>query len=434
MENPTIPDPVAWRKGMILEPDHFVSIERRGAALAHVAGLIGDPWPWGFLSVNMDETALAGGQLKVDCSGVFADGESFRAEGLSQKLESAQNGTEKGFSVIRNPESREVVLRAESGAATESSLPVAKLVYHGGVWSGVRDWSPPVLLVGPDHPMRVEMNHQLGSLGAIGAGFMTTLRMPGAEQRPAARMLGHVAAAITEGVGVIEAMLASPTITPGRVGLEALRMALGVRSAAGIFEPFDSNWDPVDQRGSIRRLLYTAEAAASGIGLPFRTIGFRAKDDSDILLAEGVAEGTVLLSIEASRPADLIAGRSWFEGAALASPERIQEAMTRRVAGCPRQQVERDPRIGISSGPLLALYYVENDPGWRANSPVLALAAKNPPPVNTFFSVIMPDTPQPIGALPSPRGQAPGAPQPGAQPSMAPPPGGAAPPRPGGDA
>ena len=239
--------------------------------------------------------------------------------------------------------------------------------------------------------MRVDMNQQLGALAALSAGFMTTLRLPGAEERPVARVLGQVAAALAMGVGVMEALLAAPAVSPGHLGIEALRLALGVRSAAGDFERLDDAWDPSDQRGSIRRLLYAAESAASGIGLPFRATPFRAGDRENMLVVDGMPPEALLLTIEASRPADLLAARSWLEGAALAAPDRIQEALTRRVAGCPRRPIDRDPRLGLSSGPLLALYHVDNDRSWRAEQKELALAAKNPPPRNTSFSVIVPE-------------------------------------------
>ena len=391
MRIPAIPDAIAWREGMILEPAHFERGDDRSASLSHVAGLVADPWPWGFLSDSMDETALASNELRVSCTGIFPDGTPFRGDSLAQSLEAGQPGAQVEYNILREPDGSDVLLRPSGGAPAESSLPVARLVFNAGVWNGVRDWSPPAILVGPDHPMRVELNRQLGSLAAAAAGFMTTLRMPGAEDRPAARVLGLVAAALAQGVGVMEALLAAPAVAPGRLGIEALRLALGVRSAAGIFEPLGAAWEPADQRGSIRRLLYAAESAASGIGLPFRTAAFRDLDNSGILKVEGMPADTVLLAIEASRPADLIAGRSWFEGAALAGPERIQEALTRRVAGCARQPIERDSRIGVSSGPLLALYYVENDPSWRGGAPTIALAAKTPPPANTYFSILLPE-------------------------------------------
>ena len=251
------------------------------------------------------------------------------------------------------------------------------------------DWSAPVLLIDPDHPMRIEVNRQLGSLAALGAGFAATLRLPGAEERPVARVLGQVSSALAQGVGVIQALLAAPAVSPGLIGIEALRLALGVRGAARIFEHLDSAWEAGDQRGSIRRLLYAAESAASGIGLPFRANLFATTEDSNMLLVDGAPADTLVLAIEAGRPADLIAARSWLEGAALAAPDRIQDALSRRVAGCTRQPIERDPRIGISSGPLLALYHVENDSVWRGGQAQLALASKVPPPINTSYSVLV---------------------------------------------
>ena len=389
MQTPSIPEAVQWRNGLVLDPSHFLSTDRRHAVMSHLAGLLADPWPWGFVSVRIDETALASFRLRVDCEGIFPDGTPFRAKRLSHSMTEANDGDETRFCVSRHPDDDRVVLQASDDAPGNSSLPVARLVFHGGVWSALQGWSAPALLIDDDHPMRVDLNRQIGSLAAVGAGFMATLRMPGVEDRPGARVLGQVAATLAQGVGILEALLAGPAVTPGRLGLEALRLALGVRSAAGVFERVDEAWDPADQRGSLRRLLYAAESAASGIGLPFRASLFQAKDG--LLVVAGMPTDSLVLAIEASRPADLIAARAWFDGAALAAPERIQEALTRRVAGCPRRPIERDPRIGVSSGPLLALYNVNADPSWRGAGSELALAAKTPVPPNTSFSVLLPE-------------------------------------------
>ena len=238
--------------------------------------------------------------------------------------------------------------------------------------------------------MRADLNRQLGALAALGAGFMATLRVSGFENRPGARVISQVAAALAQGVGMMEALLASPVVAPGRLGIEALRLTLGVRSAAGIFERLQGAWDPADQRGSVRRLLTEAETTAAGVGLPFRTNVFH-PDDAGALVAEGVPAGPLVLAIEASRPADLISARNWFDGAALAAPDRIQEALNRRVAGCTRRPIASDPRIGISSGPLLALYRLEADAAWRGTGTKLGLAAKTPPPDNTSFSLLIPE-------------------------------------------
>jgi len=84
--------------------------------------------------------------------------------------------------------------------------------------------------------------------------------------------------------------------------------------------------------------------------------------------------------------------------AALAAPGKIEEALNRRVAGCAREPVPRDPQIGVSSGPLLALYRVSDDMAWRSGSPSLALAAKTPPPGDVSFLIFVPELDDGAGA------------------------------------
>ena len=390
MKVPAIPAAVAWRNGMVLEPAHFLQADGRAAALAHMAAVASEPWPWGFAMLNIDQTALASAQLRIDCQGIFPNGVPFARCQLNRTLPSGDDGDRRNF-LVAMAQDGTISLSAGEDAPAETVLPVARLVFRSGVWNELSDWSAPAYLVGPDHPMRADMTHQLGTLAALAAGFMATLRLPRAENRPAAQMLAQVAAALAQGVGVMQALLAAPAVSPGRMGIEALRMALGVRAAAGVFERLDATWDPADQRGAMRRLLYAAESAASGIGLPFRANPFRPTDGGDTLLVEGIPRDPLLLAIEASRAGDLIAARAWFEGAALAAPEHIQEAFSLRVAGCPRFPMERDPRTGVSSGPLLALYQIENDATWRDDGCALALAAKTQPPPNTSFSIFVPE-------------------------------------------
>ena len=392
MKVPGIPTAVRWQNGMVLEPSHFERTDRRASALAHLAAATADPWPWGFVEVAVDPTALASSQLRVDCEGFFPDGTPFRQGGMTRPLPAGQEGQRLDYQVLATPEG-DVGLSAGSDAPADASLPVARLTFQSGVWTEVSDWSPPAYLVGTGHALREEMTPRLGALAALATGFMATLRLPGAEDRPALRAVTLVATTLVQGVGVIEALLAAPFVSPGRLGIEALRLALGVRVAAGVAEPLEERWDPADQRGSMRRLLYAAESAASGIGVPFRTIPFRPSDSGDLLLVGGMPPDGLLLVVEASQPANLISARSWLEGAALAAPDRIQEAFNRRVSGCPRHSIERDPRTGVSSGPLLALYRVENDLAWRGNSDALALGAKTPPPPGASFSIYLPQSP-----------------------------------------
>ena len=108
-------------------------------------------------------------------------------------------------------------------------------------------------------------------------------------------------------------------------------------------------------------------------------------------MAEGLPRGQLSLGVEAARASDLMVARTWLEGAALAAPDRIEEALNRRVAGCAREPVPRDPQIGVSSGPLLALYRVSDDTVWRSGSATLALAAKTPPPGDVSFLIFVPE-------------------------------------------
>ena len=86
MTIPAIPESVAWRNGLVLEPLHFQRSDRRAALLSHLSALVADPWPWGFTNVRMDEVSLSSFQLRIDCEGIFPNGEPFRQAGLVHSL------------------------------------------------------------------------------------------------------------------------------------------------------------------------------------------------------------------------------------------------------------------------------------------------------------------------------------------------------------
>ena len=386
---PQIPLAVNWQTGMMLDAAHFQLTDRRSAGLAHLAALAADPWRYGFTDFRVDDVALAGGQFRVDCEGVFPDGQPFRRARLSHALPKDEGDNARANLFLRrNPDSDELSLQvADVDAPAVDTLPAARLLFRRGAWSLSADWSPPVLFAGPDHPLRQEVGRKLGGLSALGLGITTTLRMPGAEHRPAAQTLSQVVTALVQGVGVMDSMLRAPMVVPSQLGMEALRLALGVRSAAGIFDRLEVGWDPADQRATMRNLLDAAEAAVSGIGLPYRMSSFRSEDG--VLVVRNMPAGALLLVVEVSRPADLMVARAWLDGAALAAPDRIREALVRRVSGCARRPIERDPSVGVSSGPLIALYRVEDDPAWRRSQPELALASEAPLPPNTSFSMLI---------------------------------------------
>ena len=393
MQIPSVPDAVDWKRVFQLEVEHFTRTDARSEALATLAGALGEPWPWGFLEARIDETALAAGELRMHCAGVFPDGTWFAPSVLSRKLPDAdaEGGRASAFALEREEADAGPALRESDGGCAERRLPAARLVAHRGVWAADPSWSPPAMLAGPEHPLRADALEALGGLAALAAGFMTTLRMPAAEERAAARRLASVATMLVQGVGMLEAHLDAPWVTPGRLGLEARRLALGVRAAAGVFDPLAERWDPSDQRGSLRAVLASAQATAEGLGLPFRAHVLRRESAGETLETSGLPEGDLTMGVEVARPSDLLVARSWFEGAVIAAPGKIEEAMNRRVVGCRREALARDARSGVTSGPLLALYRVRDDAAWRAGAGRIGLGANTPTPRGASFLVFVPE-------------------------------------------
>ena len=383
---PAIDAPVPWADGLVLRPEHFRDTDRRTETLTHLMGLGHDPWAFGFTRVEVDEVALASGELRLACEGVFPGGRPFRAEHLAAPL-----GDETGFE-IRMRQEGEIELAPGGTACSRRSLPVFRTRVRAGTREPDPDWSPPALLVGPEHPLAADAARVLGSLAGLASGFAATLRIPGSEHRPGAGAIERALAALTEHIGMMDWMLSWPVVSPAALAGGALRLALAVRAAARIGHRFEPAWDPADQRGSLAAILAEAAVAAAAIGLPFRTRLFRASDaGTGIRIVEGVGSGPIVVAVETARVADLAPARRWLECAALGAPERIEQALTRRVAGAERRAVDCDPELGIASGPLVHLYRVGADPLWRGLATDLALGSRAEMPCDATFSAFVPE-------------------------------------------
>ena len=383
---PPIGAPVPWADGLVLRPEHFRDTDRRTETLVHLMGLGRDPWAFGFTRIELDAVALASGELRLECEGVFPGGQPFRTDRISADIGSAS-----GFEIRMRGEG-DLVLEPGGGACSRDSLPAVRTRVRAGVVEADPDWSPPAVLVGPEHPLVAEAARTLGRLAGLAAGLAASLRIPGSDRRPGARAIERTHEVLTEHVGMMDWMLSWPVVGPTAIACEALRLALAVRSAARAGPRFEPAWDPADQRGSLRAILAAAEAAAASVGLPFRTRLFRpGRDESATRIVDGVGSGPVVVAVETARAADLPPVRHWLEGAALAAPDRIEEALTRRVGGAVRRAVDRDCDLGIASGPLVQLYRIEADPVWRGYAMDLAVDSRAPMPCEATLSAFVPE-------------------------------------------
>ena len=383
---PALVAPVPWADGLVLRPEHFHDTDRRNETLVHLAGLGHDPWAFGFTRIEVDEVALASGELRLECEGVLPGGRPFRAERVAASI-----GNETAFE-IRMQDDGVVVLAPGGDACSRRSLPAARIGVRAGTVELDRDWSPPALLVGPGHPLAADAARCLGGLAGRAAGLAASLRIPGSDRRPGAAAIERTHEALAEHIGMLSWMLSWPAVAPTALAAETLRLALAVRAAARVTQPFEPAWDPADQRGSLRAVLAAAEAAVASIGIPFRTRIFRAgPEGSGIRTVDGVESGPVVVAVEVDHAVDLPAARHWFEGAAVTAPDRVEEALTRRVGGAVRRALDRDSGLGIASGPRVRLYRVEADPVWRGNARALAVGSRAEMPCDATLSAFVPE-------------------------------------------
>ena len=71
-------DKVMWTEGMFLQPQHFQQQDRHAARQLDARVGAGLAWPWGLVSLQIDEAALLKGQVMlVSARGVMPDGTAF---------------------------------------------------------------------------------------------------------------------------------------------------------------------------------------------------------------------------------------------------------------------------------------------------------------------------------------------------------------------
>lgn len=76
---------VVWSEGMFLRPQHFQQQERYVEYCLHERALAGEPYYWGFKTLELDSASLAIGKLCLDAAeGILPDGTPFSFPGLSQ--------------------------------------------------------------------------------------------------------------------------------------------------------------------------------------------------------------------------------------------------------------------------------------------------------------------------------------------------------------
>lgn len=66
---------VLWREGMFMRPQHFQQMDRHVEALVEERASPLRPWPWGVVSITLDQALLALGKVAISaCRGALPDG------------------------------------------------------------------------------------------------------------------------------------------------------------------------------------------------------------------------------------------------------------------------------------------------------------------------------------------------------------------------
>lgn len=416
-------DQVVWSEGMMLVPQHFQQLQRWVVAEARDRARGAAACPWGFAELELDQRALAGGQLALlRATGTFADGTPFAAPdrdplpsarslvdifpatqqstvvhlALPQPKPGAASfgtdgslypfvahtlrladdgrpGMEREITAVR----RNLLLRGEAESCDGMlALPVARLIRAGTGFAVAPDFMPPATAHAAAPLVASVLRQVIGQLTQKVAELGSRRRGGGGLGDAAAWLLLHTAAGNLPG---LRHSLQHPRAAPEAIYLQLARLAAELsvlHTKASIAEV--PAYEHRDAGGAFQRLA-TLLQELLGESAPTRCIELPVERQGDWLFTATIPSPTMLgagrlyLAVKADAPDTDVQTR--FPGLAkVSSKDRIQDLLIRAVPGLPIKVVPQPPpEIPVQAG---RNYFVLEPGGehWEAIAASLTLA------------------------------------------------------------
>jgi type VI secretion system protein ImpJ len=424
--SPIPPHRIQWHEGLLLGPQHLQQESGRVDALVAWHTQLANPYAWGVRDLRIDEALLATGVLRIErLDAVMPDGMavqhppgaggSFDLEiDLRAMVELFEAGDVEVFLTLGHARSLHDPQASRfapmPGALVEDevsdALPVdiarmrpnlalaagrvppsvyahlrlATVRKHDEVFSLAAS-QPPLLAMGPGHPLR----QRAQALAAQLRGKAAFLARQGAQ--PSSRLEDRLDAleargrleALVAQLPLLEGLLGGPVLHPHALYL-GLCAQLGTMSMLrpGAVPPLPPAWDQAQPSKCLDPLLDMLESLAGEVSQAWHTRRFRLERGRFELNIAGAWLGDrLIVGLRGMAERELAA---WMNGAVIGAESLWSSLGDRRILGAARQPVAEAPEFGVRAGSGYALFAIAARSGFVRPDETLVIGASGDTP------------------------------------------------------
>lgn len=407
-----VPDAVQWHEGMMLAPQHFQQQALRHERALQYHLMIGIPYHWGVVRLQIDRVALVSGMLRIlNIEAVMPDGTivsqpeygadldldltplagaaadaavtihlampAAKPSGLAAPGDLPRHRSVEGVAVsdeatgegeIRIPRLRPRLSLLYTIGPTQkppqkyTTLPIAELVFQSDAFV-LTDYIVPSLSVTEDGTLgrlcsdlarrvREKALFLMEQLGSQDGAATLSMRDTQAEVR------GLVA-----GLPPLEALLSSGTAHPFAVYM-ALCGMVGNMAASGVttLPPVLSRYDHDNVRPIFAEIRTYITRSLDRVREQVVTISFQFENDKfSLVMQPAWLERPLVVAVRASvsmTEADVV---SWIRTSLVASRSKVETLWEMRVMGAARRILDNPSALGIARGRGVVLIEIESD-------------------------------------------------------------------------
>jgi type VI secretion system protein ImpJ len=423
MSTPTVPpEAVQWHEGMLLTPQHFQQAFQRQDMVINYQQTLATPYRWGVIRLQMDQTTLVGGQLRVlDLEAVMPDGlvvsHPLDGQDLSLDLAEVEEAVREKPQLIylavpvqrsASPTGQGELTRYDSvegrpvadintgeGAVTiprlrprlrlmfekdlgpaYMAIPLVRLVIREEAL-GVDSFMPPVLRVTLSSPLGKDCQALARRLREKAAYLVERVRAP--TVATADHMITETRSIVASLMGDLppfEALLNSGVSHPFPlyVSLCALVGKLAALSPE-LMPPALPPYDHHDLETTFGRALGFARRMVESVHESCMAVPFRMHEGSFSLpLRDSWIRRRLIIGVRhrvGSSEGDVIA---WIGNAIIGGASRVQEIGAMRIRGLTREVIDRDESLGITPGRGQTLFALDYDAAYvRPGEPLVVI-------------------------------------------------------------
>jgi type VI secretion system protein ImpJ len=410
--NFTVLDPVQWYEGQLLYPQHYQQMRNELQQTGFFYLSVACPWYWGIRQLDLDETSLAGGIIRINqVLAIMPDGSVVEKKitsprkieldisSLKQELDGkvmtlhlavvnlqpdAANTAgdlprydsvesspivdeNTGDEPITMPKLslRVFLLKDEDVSARYSSFPLLKVTFRNNMFTTV-DFIPPSTSLQQGGYINLYCGELIKNLRKDIAYLSDRLRTLATEETaPLLEYYSRVYNIIVSRIVVLEAFYLSEKVHPFEIYRELCISAgtycsLSQGEVPPIFDPYNHN----DLKASFDPVIAFIQSMIKKVKNPAIPVLFQKNGRvfSCPLKEEWLASKTLIIGVKVGSAITPALASRWLRGAIIASQSVIPEAKEKRILGADRTLVQQVASLGLLESSIQILASIPIDP------------------------------------------------------------------------